>query len=148
MSNVSVSIGARQRARRLALQAVYQWLIAETDSAALIEQFLDDDMMERADADYFRRLVLGVLQAVPDLEALFTGFLDRPLEQLDPIEHAVLLVSCFELEHCPELPYRVAINEAVELTKTYGATDSHRYINGVMDKLARQIRKVEMRAKL
>lgn len=148
MSKTGASIASLKRSRRLALQAVYQWLIAETDSAALIEQYLDDDMMARADADYFNRLVLGVLQSVSDLETLFIEFLDRPLEQLDPIEHAVLLVGCYELEHCPELPYRVAINEAVELTKTYGATDSHRYINGVMDRMARQIREVEVRAKL
>ena len=121
--------------------------MAETESAALIEQFLDDDHMERADADYFRRLVLGVLQAVTELEDAFVGFLDRPIVQLDPIEHAVLLVSSFELLHCPELPYRVAINEAVELTKTYGGTDSHRYINGVVDRLARKVRDVEIRAR-
>ena len=148
MSKAAVSIGALKRSRRLALQAVYQWLIAETESAALIAQFLDDDMMKRADADYFQYLVLGVLKEVPDLEILFADFLDRPIEQLDPIEHAVLLVGCYELEHCPELPYRVAINEAVELTKTYGATDSHRYINGVMDRMARKLRETEIRAKL
>ena len=148
MSKAAVSIGALKRSRRLALQAVYQWLIAETESAALIAQFLDDDMMKRADADYFQHLVLGVLKEVPDLEVLFADFLDRPIEQLDPIEHAVLLVGCYELEHCPELPYRVAINEAVELTKTYGATDSHRYINGVMDRMARKLRETEIRAKL
>ncbi len=147
MTDVSASIGARQRSRRLALQAIYQWLVADTESAALIEQFLEDDHMERADADYFRRLVLGVLQSVTELEQAFVDLLDRPLEQLDPIEHGVLLVGAFELLHCPELPYRVAINEAVELTKTYGGTDSHRYINGVMDRLAHRVREIEIRSK-
>lgn len=148
MSDASISINARQRSRRLAMQALYQWLLADTGSAALIEQFLDDDKMERADADYFRRLVLGVLQSVTELEASFSKLLDRPLEQLDPIERAVLLIGAYELSHCPEVPYRVAINEAVELTKTYGATDGHRYINGVMDRMARQLRDVEIRARL
>jgi N utilization substance protein B len=78
------------------------------------------------------------------LEQLFIGYLDRPLSQLDPVEHAVLLLAAYELAHCPELPYRVAINEAVELTKQFGATDGHRYINGVVDRLARKLRAAEM----
>lgn len=148
MSDVSISISARQKARRLAMQAVYQWHMADTESAALIEQFLDDDKMEHADADYFRLLLLGVMQNVTDLEAAVAEALDRPLAQLDPVERAVLSIGAYELFHCPELPWRVVINEAVELAKTYGATDSHRYINAVMDRIARQARDIEVRARL
>lgn len=148
MSDVSISINARQKARRLAMQAVYQWQMADTESAALIEQFLDDDKMEHADADYFRLLLLGVMQHVTELEAAITEALDRPLEQLDPVERAVLGISAYELFHCPDVPYRVVINEAVELAKTYGATDSHRYINAVMDRIAQQARDIEIRARL
>lgn len=148
MTDVSISISGRQKARRLAMQAIYQWLLAETESAALIEQFLDYDQMEHADADYFRHLVMGVMQSVPELEEAFEQSLDRPLAQLDPVERAVLMLGAYELMHCPEVPYRVVINEAVELSKTYGATDGHRYINGVMDKLAKTTREIEIRAKL
>lgn len=148
MSDVSISISARQRARRLAMQAVYQWLIADTESAALIEQFLDYDKMEHADADYFRLLLLGVMQHVTELEDAISDALDRPLTQLDPVERAVLSVGAYELFHCPEIPYRVVINEAVELAKTYGATASHRYINAVMDRVAQQARDIEIRTRL
>ena len=146
MSNKRQAINARQKARRLAMQAVYQWLMADTESAALIEQFLDDDKMEHADADYFRQVLLGVMQSITEIEALMSEVLDRPVAQLDPIERAVLSVGGYELIHCPEVPYRVVINEAVELAKAFGATGGHRYINGVMDKLAQQARQLEINA--
>ncbi|MGB1580685.1 MAG: transcription antitermination factor NusB [Nevskiales bacterium] len=147
MSEESRAIAARKKARRLAMQAVYQWQMADTESAPLIEQFLDDDKMEHANADYFRQVLLGVMQQVTELETAIAEAMDRPFEQLDPVERAVLNVSAYELFHCLEIPYRVVINEAVEMAKTYGATDSHRYINAVVDRLAQQARAIEIRSR-
>ena len=140
--------GSRQRARRLALQALYQWLVADTANTGLLEQFAHDPAMGRANRDYFRDLVNGVIRHRNDLEERFAAVIDRPLAQLDPVEHAVLLLAAYELSHHPELPYRVVINEAVELAKRFGATDSHRYVNGVLDKVARRLRTTEIDAGL
>jgi len=140
--------GSRQRARRLALQALYQWLVADTANTGLLEQFAHDPGMGRANRDYFRDLVNGVIGHRNELEEGFAAVIDRPLAQLDPVEHAVLLLAAYELSHHPELPYRVVINEAVELAKRFGATDSHRYINGVLDKVARRLRTTEINAGL
>lgn len=136
----------RHQSRRLAVQAVYQWLITGTELNDLRVQFRDEQGFERCDQDYFDQLVRGVVGHRDALEATFSGFLDRPIVQLDPVEHAVLLLAAYELGHHPELPYRVAINEAVELTKVFGAEESHKYINGVMDRLARKLRAVEIAA--
>lgn len=136
--------GGRHHARRLALQALYQWLVAETESTGLLEQFAQDPGMARANAEYFRDVVNGVIKHRAALDQRFAPLLDRPLQQLDPVEHAVLLLAVYELAHHPELPYRVVINEALELTKRFGATESHRYVNGVLDKVARALRATEM----
>ena len=125
------------------MQAVYQHLLAGTPADDLLTHFRDQTAFARCDADYFDGLVRGVLAEQPVLEAEFAGFLDRPVAQLDPVEHSVLLLAAFELAHRPELPYRVAINEAVELSKLFGAEEGHKYINGVIDHLARKLRAVE-----
>lgn len=138
--------GGRHHARRLALQALYQWLVAETESAGLLEQFAHDPGMARANAEYFQDLVGGVIKHRQTLERRFASLLDRPLQQIDPVEHAVLLLAVYELAYHPESPYRVVINEALELTKRFGATDSHRYVNGVLDKVSRTLRATEIDA--
>ncbi len=139
---------SRQQARRFAMQAIYQWQIAETTRGDLLAQFRSEPDMIRCDSAYFADLVEGILSNEPELDAEFAKVLDRPVEQLDPIERATLLVGAYELSNHPEIPYRVVINEAVELAKRYGATDSHKYINGVMDRLARRLREVEIKAGL
>ena len=136
----------RHQSRRLALQAIYQWLVTGTELNDLRVQFRDEQGFPRCDQGYFDDLVQGVVARRTELEQAFAGYLDRPVVQLDPVEHAVLLLAAFELGHHPELPYRVAINEAVELTKVFGAEDSHKYINGVMDRLAHKLRAVEIAA--
>ncbi len=135
--------GSRQRTRRLALQALYQWLVADTGNAGLLEQFKHDPGMARANEEFFRDLVQGVIEQHEALDARLAALLDRPLAQIDPVEHAVMLLAAYELIHHLELPYRVVINEAVELAKRFGATDSHRYVNGVLDKVAREVRSAE-----
>jgi transcription antitermination protein NusB len=134
----------RHQARRLALQALYSHLLAGTALNELQAHFRSEEGFERCDAAYFDQLLRGVLSQRAALEQAFAGYLDRPVAQLDPVEHAVLLLAAFELAHCPELPYRVAINEAVELTKLFGATEGHKYINGVVDRMAHKLRAAEI----
>ncbi len=132
--------GSRHLARRFAVQALYQWLITGTELPDLLRQFQGEPNMARADREYFAHLLRGTLEHAAAINATVTPLLDRPLAQIDPVEHAILLLEGFELTRCPELPYRIAINEGVELAKTYGAEASHRYINGVLDRLAQQVR--------
>lgn len=135
--------GNRHRARVLVLQALYQWQMADTSAAELAQQFLASEDAAEADQDYFTQLLRGILAEVPALTLAYARWLDRAESQLDPIERAVLLLGSYELLHCPELPYKVAINEAVQLARSFGGTDSHRYINGVLDRVAHNARAVE-----
>ncbi len=136
--------GSRHKARCFALQALYQHQLNGLAVGELLSQFLAEKEMDRADREYFSELVRGAMEKEGELVTAFARYLDRPLTQLDPVERAVLLIGSFELLHRPELPYRVAINEAVQLAKTYGASESHKYVNGIMDRLAKTARKVEL----
>jgi N utilization substance protein B len=135
--------GSRRRSRELALQALYQWLLSADEADALCGQAAENKDYARADTGYFQLLARGVIERAGELHAALQPFLDRPAQQLSPIEHALLLVGAYELMYAPEVPYRVAINEAVELAKAYGGTDGHKYVNGVLDKLASQARQEE-----
>lgn len=130
---------SRHKARRLALQAVYQWLIADTEVDDLLDQFVRLRNVRGADWEYAEALVRGATAHRDELVAGITPHLDRPLAQLDPVEHAVILLGAFELIHRPDVPYRVAINEGVNLAKAFGATDSYKYVNGILDRLARRL---------
>ncbi|HEX5512929.1 MAG TPA: transcription antitermination factor NusB [Gammaproteobacteria bacterium] len=138
----------RTRARRRALQALYQWQMAGQDLVDIETQFQQEMDMSAVDIDLFRELLHGVPGRVDELDAQFSPLLDRPAEQLDPIERAILRIGTYELEARLDVPCRVVINEAVELAKQFGADQSHRYINGVLDKVARALplRAAEMRA--
>jgi N utilization substance protein B len=135
--------GARSVARKLALQALYRWQLNTSPWQDLMQEFADAEDMPRADRDYFRELVQGVCGAHAELDADLKQWMDRPPEQLDPIEHAVLLIGAHELKARPEVPYRVVINEAVGLTKRFGATDGHKFVNAVLDRAARALRQHE-----
>ena len=137
---------SRQASRRLALQALYQWQLAGHEAQELITQFLADEEMNRADVAFFESLVRGCLADCAALRSLVTPLLDRPLEQLDPVEHGLLLLATLELRDHPETPWRVVIKEAVGLALQFGAEQSHTYINGVLDKLARELRPQETAA--
>jgi N utilization substance protein B len=134
------SRGSRRRSRELALQALYQWLLNADEAEALCRQTAEKKEYARADTGYLQLLARGVIERAGELHAALQPFLDRPAQQLSPIEHALLLLGAYELMYTPEVPYRVAINEAVELAKAYGGTDGHKYVNGVLDKLAAQVR--------
>ena len=130
----------RSVARKLALQALYRWQLNEGPWQDLVQEFGDAEDMPKADREYFRELVEGVWGAHEALDSQLAGLMDRKPEQLDPVEHAALLIGLFELTSRPEVPYRVSINEAVGLTKRFGGTDGHKFVNAVLDRAARAVR--------
>jgi N utilization substance protein B len=134
---------ARSQSRRLALQALYQWQLAGQSVADLSRQYAADESYASADAEYFATLLRDVVDAAPSLDERLQVFVDRPLAQLDPIERAVLWIGIYELAGRLDVPYRVVINEAVELAKRFGATDGYRYVNAVLDRAARDLRAAE-----
>ncbi len=141
-----VDPAARGRARRRALQALYAWQISGTPIVGVIEQFRHEQDMEVADLEYFEDLVRGVAAHIDELDAGLAPLLDRPMGQVDPIERGVLRLGAYELRYRVDVPYRVVLNEAVEVTKRFGADHGHNYVNGVLDRLASQWRAPEYRA--
>ena len=133
----------RRRSREFALQGLYQWQLAKTDPAAIARQLAEAKGFDKIDADYFKTLLEGAIAAAPELEKIITPHLDREFVRLSPVERGILLLAGYELAHCPDVPYRAVINEAVELAKSYGGTDGYKFVNGVLDKLAAQLRRVE-----
>ncbi len=130
----------RSVARKLAMQALYRWQLNACPWQDLIQEFGAAEDMPKADPDYFRALIEGVWSSHADLDSQLAGMMDRKPELLDPIEHAVLLIGLYELSARPEVPYRVAINEAVGLAKRFGATDGYKFVNAVLDRAARSLR--------
>ncbi|HUV98533.1 MAG TPA: transcription antitermination factor NusB [Gallionella sp.] len=133
----------RHRARELALQGIYQWRITAGDEAQIEKQIHAEKNLGRYDKELFSDLLRGALGQHTDLEVLLAPHLDRPMAELSPVEFAVLLLGSYEMSQHPEVPYKVIINEAVELAKTFGGTDGHKFVNGVLDKLAPQLRAQE-----
>ncbi len=142
MSESSYTRG-RNRARRLAAQALYQCLVSDDTPVEVVRQFIEQRNTGRADTDYFREVVLGVCKSREQLEEVIDPLLDRPLVQLDPVEHAILLLATFELRERLEVPYRVVIDEAVELAQMFGADQSFKFINAVVDRVAKSLRQQE-----
>lgn len=139
------SIAQRKKSRTLLVQALYQWQISDYPVNAIEAQYRADNT-GKIDWDYFHEIFTGVTSTAESLDESFSPLLDRDLSQLNPIELAILRIGTFELKNRIEIPYRVVINEAIELAKKFGATDSHKYVNGVLDKLAQQNRQVEIKA--
>jgi N utilization substance protein B len=136
--------GERYHTRALALQGLYGWLLAGGDAGTIGTQLLTREQLAKVDEVFFRELLGGTIAAAAELREEFTGLVDRPVTALSPVEHALLLMGTYELKYRPEIPYRVAINEAIELAKSFGGTDGFRYVNGVLDKLAARLRSVEI----
>jgi N utilization substance protein B len=136
---------SRRRSREFALQGLYQWQLAKTDPHTIARQLAEARGYEKIDAEYFGALLHGAIEAAAELERDLAPCLDRAFAQLSPVERGILLLAGYELKHQPEVPYRVVINEAVELAKAYGGTDGYRFVNGVLDKLASRLRKLELR---
>ena len=141
-----MSRSARRRAREFALQGIYQWLLSH-NSVTLIEQHMSQvTAFDKADGELFRALLHGAIADADALRAAIAPHLSRPLAEVSPVEHALLLLAGQDLKSHPETPYRVVMNEAIELAKEYGATDGHKFVNGVVDKLAARFREVEVAA--
>jgi N utilization substance protein B len=138
---------ARRRSRELALQGLYEWLVGRADPGAIDAHMREQDGFDKCDREHFDALLHGCIAEASALDAVLARHVDRPTAQLSPVEHALLLIGAYELAHCVEIPYRVAINEAVELAKSFGGTDGHKYVNGVLDKAAGQLRPAEVAAR-
>jgi N utilization substance protein B len=136
---------ARRRSRELALQGLYQWLLSGAEPAVVEAHIRDMDGFSKCDRAHFDALLHGVVEQAAALDAVLARHVDRKTTLLSPVEHAVLMIGVYELTHCLEIPYRVAINEAVELAKSFGGTDGHKYVNGVLDKCAAELRPAEAR---
>jgi N utilization substance protein B len=137
---------ARSLSRKLAMQALYQWQLTGQSAAELRNQYSAEEGFADADAEYFRELVEQVTESVAALDASLGELIDRPGGQLDPVERAVLLIGLYELGQRPDVPYRVVINEGVELAKRFGATEGHKFVNAVLDRAARSMRAAEQSA--
>ena len=137
---------ARRRARELALQGLYEWQINRGEAKTVDAHMREQDDFAKCDRVHFDALLHGCIAQSADLDRTLLKFLDRPVEELSPVEHAVLWIGAYELTHCMDVPYKVAINEAVELAKSFGGTDGHKYVNGVLDHLAPGLRPDEVKA--
>lgn len=138
---------ARRRSREFALQGLYQWLIAGSEAAEIDAHVRELDGFKQADSAHFDALLHGCLAEAAALDTVLAKHVDRKTTELSPIEHGVLMIGAYELKNCIDIPYRVAINEAVELAKSFGGTDGHKYVNGVLDKAAAELRPVEVAAR-
>ena len=137
----------RTRARRYALQALYEWQVSGNSPRDIEQQFLIEHQSRNFDRAYFHELLIDLSKQVEELDVLISPLSERPFNEVDLVEKAILRLGCYELKNRMDIPYRVVINEAIELAKTFGADQAHRFINGTMDKLAENLRKVEVTAK-
>lgn len=128
------------------MQALYQWQLTGQSTAELRNQFSAQDGYGDADEEYFRELLGGVIEGAGEFEGTLAALIDRPVDQLDPVERAVLLIGLYELARRLDVPYRVVINEGVELAKRFGATEGHKFVNAVLDRAARGLRATEQAA--
>ncbi|HKO87884.1 MAG TPA: transcription antitermination factor NusB [Burkholderiales bacterium] len=141
-----MSKSARRRAREYALQGLYQWYVAGNEANDIQKSLAEDPPFAKIDQEFFAALFRGAIKNAPELEASIGGALDRPYAELSPIEKSILLLATYELAHMPEIPYRVVMNEAIELAKSFGGTDGHKYVNGVLDKIGPGLRPGEKAA--
>ena len=137
---------ARRRARELALQGLYEWLVGRGELAAIDAHMREQEGFERCDSQHFDALLHGCVRESTALDAVLANHADRKTSEMSPVEHGILMIGAYELAHCADVPYKVAINEAVELAKTFGGTDGHKYVNGVLDNAALELRPAEVGA--
>lgn len=137
----------RRLSREFALQSLYQWRVGGADTASIVASTEVVAGFDKADRNFYLSLLRGIIAQQEALRAEIDPQLDRPFDELSPVEACILLIGTFELINNPETPYRVIINESIELTKTYGGTDGHKYVNGVLDKIAGKLRSAEVEAR-
>jgi len=137
-------VSLRTQSRRVALQALYQWQMTNEDVSQIIKQFNEEGLLEGLELAFFEELLSEVSAHAESLDELFSGYLDRSVARIDPVERAIMRMGAYELQSKIEIPYKVVINESVELAKRFGAEESHKYVNGILDKAAKQLREAEM----
>ena len=137
---------SRRRSREVALQGLYGWLVSGDDAGTIDAHMREQDEFDKCDAAHFDALLSGCISQSDPLEQCFAPHLDRPVAELSPVERSILMLGSYELLHCLDIPYRVAINEAVELAKVFGGTDGHKFVNGVLDRTAKDLRPAEVAA--
>ena len=135
-----IDVSARRRARRTMIQALYQWHLTHTDIDGLLQQFLPEVESKAADIDYFKAIFFDLFNRISELDTAIVRYLNRALDELTVVEHSVLRLAVYELIHCHDIPYKVVIDEALELNKRFGTKDGHKFVNGVLDKVAKQHR--------
>ncbi|MDP8078557.1 transcription antitermination factor NusB [Phocoenobacter skyensis] len=131
-----MKVSPRRRARECAVQALYSWFISKNSIEEVEVSFMTDQDMKGVDVPYFRKLLLGTVEHITEVDEAFQPYLDRSQDDLDPIEYSILRVASYELKFQLDVPYKVVINEAIEVAKVFGSDDSHKYVNGILDKLA------------
>jgi N utilization substance protein B len=136
----------RRRSREVALQGLYEWLISGAEPGVIEAHMREQEGFDKCDTAHFDALLHGCIAEAAALDEVLSRHVDRKTTELSPIEHGVLMIGAYELKHCIDVPYKVAINEAVELAKSFGGTDGHKYVNGVLDKAAAELRPVEVLA--
>ena len=136
---------ARTHARQAAVQALYQWQISGHNLSEIERQFIEEGRLKDAQKSYFNELLYGVPKNLDAIDQTLTEFVDRPVDKIDPVERAILRIGVYELEHRPDMPYRVILNEGINLAKCFGADGSHKYVNGILDKVAQKKRAPEMK---
>jgi transcription antitermination protein NusB len=137
---------ARRQSRQVALQGLYQWLLSGEEAGVIDAHLREQGAYAKCDQKHLDLLLHGCIREAAALDGLLAAHVDRPTKELSPIEHGALMIGAFELQSCIDIPYRVVINEAVELAKGFGGTDGHKYVNGVLDRLAAQLRRTELEA--
>lgn len=135
----------KSKAREFAVQALYEWVLTGHDVASIEQHFTSEHDMSKTDIPYFQELIHEVVLHHLSLKDLMVDFLSRSFDSIDPVEQAILMLSCYELQYKLDIPYRVVINEGIELAKTFGAEDGHKFINGILDSVANHIRAEEIK---
>jgi N utilization substance protein B len=138
-----MSGSSRHLARRAAIQALYQWEMTQQSRLEIEKHFLADDRLKKVDDEYFKELVQEIPRLVEEIDSSLSPYIDRDIAQVDPIEKAVLRIAAYELIHHAEIPYRVVLNEAIELSRTFGSENGYRFVNGILDKMGAEVRAVE-----
>jgi transcription antitermination protein NusB len=142
----AASKSGRRRAREVALQGLYEWLVSRAEPALVEANLREHEGFEQCDVAHFTALLYGAIAQATEIDAVLSKHVDRLIKNLSPVEHGVLMIGVYELQHCIDIPYKVVINEAVELAKNFGGTDGHKYVNGVLDKVSLELRRVEVEA--
>ncbi len=137
----------RTQSRRVALQALYVWEMTNEEPNTIIKNFNEDELLSGLEFDLFKELLVNISMQAVELDALYAGYLDRSVAMIDPIERAIMRMGVYELQNKPEIPYKVVINECVELAKRFGAEEGHKFVNGILDKASKELRALEFNAK-